>query len=202
MTIRENFGRPKGRPGGLILSGMNLFHTPMARWGFTRFEVPKNGKIADIGCGGGYNVRRLLKRSGNGIVYGVDPSEASVRKSGKVNRKELGKRCRIVQAGAEKLPFRDGILDLATAFETVCFWPDIETCFREIRRVLKKGGQFAVINDFGDPEKHWEDKIPGMRAYSAEEIAYLMEKTGFADIRISYNGFTYCVTGRAGHYCL
>jgi len=197
MSIRENFGRPEGLAGRLMLTGMNISHTPMARWGLTRFAVPKNGRIADIGCGGGYNVRRLLKCSGNSIVYGVDPAEASVKKSGKVNRRELGKRCRIVRAGAEKLPFKDDILDLATAFETVCFWQDIETCFREIRRVLKTGGQFAVVNDFGDPEKHWEDKIPGMKAYTAEDMAYLMEKTGFADIRISCYGFIYCVTGRA-----
>ena len=27
----------------------------------------------DIGCGGGFNIRRLLERSRDGFVYGIDP---------------------------------------------------------------------------------------------------------------------------------
>lgn len=197
MSISGNFGNPKGLLGRLMLSGMNMGHTPMAKWGFTQFTVPKDGKIADIGCGGGYNVRRLLERSGNGFVYGVDHSEASVEKSRAANKKDLGKRCKIVQASAEQLPFKDNTFDLVTAFETVYFWPNIESCFKEIRRVLKDNGQFAVINDPGDPEKHWEEKIPGMTAYTADEIACLMEQAGFADDRITTNKYMYCVIGKA-----
>lgn len=36
-------------------------------------------------------------------------------------------------------------------------------------------GHFAVVNDPDDPNKRWEDKIPGMRAYTADQIAEVME---------------------------
>ena len=197
MSIKDNFGNPKGLLGKLMLSGMNMGHSPMAKWGFTQFAVPAEGKIVDIGCGGGFNVKRLLERSKNGSVYGVDISSASVEKSTATNKKEIGKRCRIIQGNVKDLPFKDGELTLATAFETVYFWKDIEACFSEVKRVLKVGGQFAVINDPGDPNKHWEDMIPGMTSYTPEEIKALMEKAGFTGIRITRNKNMYCVVGSA-----
>ena len=103
-----------------------------------------------------------------------------------------------MQASVEALPFDDRVLDLATAFETVYFWPDIAENFKEVRRVLADGGRFVVVNDPGDPNKHWEDKIPGMRAYSAEQIAAAMEGAGFGDVRISREKNMYCVNGMAG----
>lgn len=197
MSIKDNFGNPRGWLGRFMLSGMNMGHTPMAKWGFTQFNVPEGAEIVDIGCGGGYNIRRLLERSKTGHVSGVDISEVSVAKSRAVNKKEVGKRCQIYQGSAEKLPFSDGTLDLATAFETIYFWDNIGDCFREIKRVLKSGGQFAVINDPGDPDKHWEEMIPGMTAYSPEDVSALMTEAGFQDIKVSSNKYTYCVVGTA-----
>ena len=197
MSIKDNFRNPKGLTGRLMLSGMNMGHTPMAKWAFTQFDVPKGAHVADIGCGGGYNVKRFLKACPDGIVFGVDISEESVRKSIIVNKSEIGKRCRIMQGSADKLPFRDGMLDLATAFETVYFWPDLARCFAEVKRVLKTGGHFIVINDPGDPDKHWEDTIPGMKAYTAEQISDYLKTAGFTDIRISRNKNMFCVSGQA-----
>lgn len=68
---------------------------------------------------------------------------------------------------------------------------------KEVRRVLADGGHFVVVNDPGDPNKHWEDKIPGMRSYTAEQIAQAMEGAGFSDIRISRERNMFCVDGTA-----
>ena len=76
-----------------MLSGMNLGHTPMAKWGFSQLEIPEGARIVDIGCGGGANIRRFLKACPAGRVYGVDISEESVRKSRKVNKKAPGQNC-------------------------------------------------------------------------------------------------------------
>ena len=197
MPITDNFGNPKGLVGSLMLSGMNLGHSPMAKWGFAQFEVPATAIAVDIGCGGGYNIKRLLKRCPEGHVFGVDISEESVRKSIAVNKKDVGVRCDIVQGSVEALPFNDHVLDLATAFETVYFWPDLAENFKEVRRVLMNGGHFVVVNDPGDPNKHWEDKIPGMKSYTAEQIAATMEAAGFSDIRISKEKNMFCVNGTA-----
>ena len=75
---------------------------------FTLLNIPQSGKICDIGCGGGYNVKRLLEKSDGAKVYGIDISEESVKKAKKINRAETGKRCEILQGSAEKLPWKPG----------------------------------------------------------------------------------------------
>ena len=95
MAFRNNFGNPQGFIGRLMLSGMNMGHSPMAKWAFTQFDVPDDGMLVDIGCGGGFNIRRLLDRSKDGFVYGIDISSTSVEKSKKTNKKNIGKRCEV-----------------------------------------------------------------------------------------------------------
>ena len=195
MSIKDNFGNPRGFIGKMMLSGMNMGHTPMAKWGFTQFQVPNKGNILDIGCGGGFNIKRMIEKSKNGAVFGVDVSDTSVKKSKAVNKKYLGNRCYVYRASAENLPFDDNMMELVTAFETVYFWQNIEDCFLEIKRVLKQGGKFVIINDPGDPNKHWEKLIPNMTNWNAEQLNKLMEETGYTDIKISKNKFMFVVSG-------
>lgn len=196
MSFTDNFGNPQGLLGRLMLVTMEREHLPMAKWAFTKFEIPQYGKIADLGCGGGYNVKRLLQKSASAFVFGIDISEESVRKAKKINSSELGKRCGIVKGSAESLSFNDNELDLITAFETVFFWKNIEACFGEVFRVLKSGGRFVIINNYGDPKIDWEKKVPCMTRRTAEEIKLLMEKTGFTDINVSQKGTLFCVEGK------
>ena len=197
MAFTDNFGNPKGFLGRLMLVAMEREHLPMAKWAFPLLKIPQSGKILDIGCGGGYNVRRLLEKSADAKVYGIDISEESVKKAKKINRSEIKNRCEILQGTAEKLPFSDGEIDYITAFETVFFWKNIEKCFAEVRRVLKSGGTFAIINNYGDPKINWEKKVPCMKRYTASQIKTLMENAGFGEVSVSEKGTLFCVKGSA-----
>ena len=185
MSFTDNFGNPKGIIGRMMLISMDREHLPMAKWAYEQLEIPQEGYILDIGCGGGYNIKRMLDMSEKGKFIGLDISQESVRKAKKVNRNELGKRVKIIQGSAEKLPCKPESVSLATAFETVFFWKDVDLSFRNIYSCLKKGGSFAVINNYGDPKVDWEKKVPCMTRYTAEEIKEKMELAGFTDITIS-----------------
>jgi len=66
----------------------------------------------------------------------------------KTNRQAIrAGRCSVVQGNVAALPFETDRFDLATAFETVYFWPDLEKCFAEVHRVLKPGGSFLICNE-------------------------------------------------------
>ena len=216
MAFRNNFGNPQGFIGRLMLSGMNMGHSPMAKWAFTQFDVPDDGMLVDIGCGGGFNIRRLLDRSKDGFVYGIDISSTSVEKSKKTNKKNIGKRCEVLLGSAENLPLKDNSIKLATAFETVYFWKDLEKCFAEVKRTIRPGGKFVVVNDPGDPEKHCEKMIPGMKSYTPDEIKQekmipgmksytpdeikqIMKAVGFMDVKVTKNKFMFCVSGKKGN---
>ncbi len=197
MSFTDNFGNPKGLLGRLMLVAMEREHLPMAKWAFPLLKIPQSGKICDIGCGGGYNVCRLLEKSADAKVYGIDISEESVKKAKKINRSEIKNRCEILQGTTEKLPFSDGEIDYITAFETVFFWKNIEKCFAEVRRVLKSGGTFAIINNYGDPKINWEKKVPCMTRYTASQIKTFMENAGFGEVSVSEKGTLFCVKGSA-----
>lgn len=83
--------------------------------------------------------KKLLEKSPKGKVFGIDYSEVSVRKSKKVNKFAVErKHCEILQGNVQELPFANETFDLATAFETIYFWSDIDQSFSQIYRVLKK----------------------------------------------------------------
>lgn len=86
MSFFENTRKPAGFSGRVMVSMMNLCHSPMARWGFRFLKLAGNAAVLDCGCGGGANLTRLLKKCPDGIVKGIDYSPVSVEKA----RKQAG----------------------------------------------------------------------------------------------------------------
>ena len=163
-------------------------------------KIQDNDISLDIGCGGA-NIKKLLKKSPKGKVFGIDYSDVSVRKSKKVNKLAVKrKRCEILQSNVQELPFADETFDLATAFETIYFWSDIDRSFRQIYRVLKKGGVFMICNESNgenDKDKKWTEIIKGMKIYTSKEIKYSLEKAGFTQIETNKNGKGWlCIVAR------
>ena len=195
MSFTDNFSNPKGLLGRLMLVSMDKEHLPMAQWALEQIKIPDSGKVADIGCGGGYNIRRMLEMSPKAKYIGLDISDESVKKAEKVNKAELGKRVKIVKGNAERLPFKDKSIDLITAFETVFFWENPENGFKEVYRTLVKDGCFAVINNYGDPNVDWEKKVPCMTRYTAEQIIDMMKSVGFGDISVNKKENLFLVMG-------
>jgi ubiquinone/menaquinone biosynthesis C-methylase UbiE len=195
MSFTDNFGNPKGILGRMMLVSMDKEHLPMAQWALDQIRVPANGRVADIGCGGGYNIRRMLEMSVNAKFIGLDISDESVKKAQKINRDEIGKRVKIIKGSAEKLPFKDNSIDLITAFETVFFWKRPEKAFAEIYRSLVNDGCFAVINNYGDPNVDWEKKVPCMTRYTAEQIVEMLKAAGFTEISVNKKENLFLVMG-------
>jgi ubiquinone/menaquinone biosynthesis C-methylase UbiE len=182
-----NAKKPKGRMGRMMASGMNGgAHERLARWGMTHFEV--RGDVLDIGCGGGGNISRMLPMDGVSSVKGLDYSEVSVAKSREVNAAAIADgRCEIIQGDVRDMPFLDCSLDIVTAFETVYFWPEIGETFKQVYRVVRPGGLFAVTNESDGEDKSaakYQRMIDGMNLYTPERLKELMEAAGFTGIEM------------------
>ncbi len=188
----SNARRPEGFLGKLMVNGMNGGgHAAMANWALAMVTIGREDHILDIGCGGGANIARLLQRTLQGSVTGIDFSPVSVRKSTRVNTKAIREgRCRVLEGNVANLPFAEGSFDVVTAFETIYFWPDIEHCFNEVKRVLKPGGQFVIVNESdgsGEMDAKWESMIEGMHTYTPEEVRHHLTNVGFRDLNITVN---------------
>ena len=183
--------RPEGALGRVMLSFMNYTHAPLTNWGLKLVDVQDGWIMLDVGCGGGFTIRRLLKRSKDAQVYGIDISEESVAKAKKVNAELLDKQVFITQGSAEKLPYEDKKFDLVTAVETVYFWPNLPDCLQEVRRVLKPGGKFAILVEVVDSDSKWTSVVEGMTAYSPEDLKKLLDDAGFTQTEIYRKKPTY-----------
>ena len=182
--------QPNGRIGRFALRMMNVTHSPMAKWNLSLIDFQAGWTILDVGCGGGKNIARLLRRSQGSTVYGIDYSEESVAMSSKVNHKHLGTRCFITQGNVMQLPYKKAKFDLVTAYETVYFWPDLSKAFSEVYRVLKPGGVFTF--SYGDERsstmRYWANEIEAMHIYPLDEIKKLLVDVGFSDLKITMKG--------------
>ena len=183
--------RPKGALGRVMLSFMNYTHAPLTNWGLKLVNVQDGWTMLDVGCGGGFTIRRLLKRNKDAQVYGIDISEESVAKAKKVNAEVLDKQVFITLGSAEKLPYEDGKFNLVTAVETVYFWPNLPNCLQEVRRVLKSGGKFAILVEVVDSDSKWTNVVEGMTAYSPEDLKKLLDEAGLTQTEIHRKKPTY-----------
>ena len=183
-SLFTNCANPQGRMGRAMLKFMNLCHAPLTNWGLKHIDFQDGWTMLDIGCGGGATLQRLLKRSKDSKVFGIDISEESVAKAKKFNADVLGKQVFISQGSAEKLPFEEGMFDLVTAVETVYFWPSLPNCLQEVRRVLKPGGKFAIMVEVVAGDSMWTKVVEGMTAYSPEELKTMLDDAGFIKTEI------------------
>ena len=183
--------RPEGALGRVMLSFMNYTHGPLTNWGLKLVNIQDGWTILDVGCGGGFTIRRLFKRSKDAQVYGIDISEESVAKAKKVNAEVLAKQVFVTLGSAEKLPYDDAKFDLVTAVETVYFWPNLPGCLQEVHRVLKPGGKFAFLVEVVDSDSNWTSVVEGMTAYTPEQIKSLLDDAGFTQTEIHRKKPTY-----------
>ena len=144
MSFFENTRKPVGLGGKIMVAMMNIGHSAMAEWGLRFLQPAPDAMVLDCGCGGGANIKTLLKRCPKGKVQGIDYSAVSVEKARKVNAGAIAAgQCTVQQASVAELPFEAEQFDVVTAFETVYFWPELAQNFREVYRVLKPGGTFC-----------------------------------------------------------
>lgn len=178
--------KPEGFLGKLMLSGMNSGHAKLADWGFTHLPELSVSAAVDLGCGGGRNAGELLKKYPTAHVTAIDYSALCVEKAAEYNRAMIkAGRCTVRQGDVSDLSLPASSFDLATAFETIYFWPGLEPCFAQVGKVLKPGGVFLICNesDGTDPTSvKLETIIDGMKNYTMQEIEAALKAAGFSQV--------------------
>ncbi len=104
-------------------------------------DIPLGATVLDLGCGAGLDSLLAARRVGpKGKVIGVDFSESMLKRAQQASA-QLGLRnVEFQQAGAEGLPFEDGSFDAALVNGIFNLNMAREDIFRELSRVLRKGG--------------------------------------------------------------
>ena len=200
MAFFDNARKPTGLGGRIMVSMMNIGHRSLADWGLKYLKLNNDANVLDCGCGGGANIKKLLKLCPNGFVKGIDYSPVSVAKANKVNRGAVSiHRCVVLQGNVADMIFASEWFDAVTAFETVYFWPNLLQSFKEIYRVLKSGGTFLICNESNgdtDKDEKWTKIIGGMTIYKDAELKTYLEQAGFHEVQIHKKKSWLCIMAR------
>jgi len=143
-----------------------------------RFE-PKS--IVDLGCGPGFEARRLAERFAEGRVVAVDRSTAALNAAA-ARRGRWRKRFERVRADARALPLADASVDLLFSSLTLPAIDDLPALVGCFRRVLRPGG-LLLISTLGPDtlaELRPPDEPPG-RLADVQTLGDLLLRSGFAE---------------------
>ncbi len=183
--------KPEGFLGKMMLKRMNPGHASLADWGIAQLPALSVTSIAELGCGGGRNIAALLKKYPAAKADGIDHSPLSVKNAVQHNADAIkGGRCTVTEGDVSAMPFGTGVYDLATAFETVYFWPGLTRCFREVYRILKPGGVFLIVHESDGTDstgKKFETLIDGMTIYTAQELKNALEEAHFQEVSVFHH---------------
>ncbi len=98
--------------------------------------------VLEVGCGAAQGARWLGAQGAS--VTAFDVSRGQLEQARVLDARSGVAVARLVQADAQRLPFRDGSFDLvASAFGGVPFVADSAGTMREVARVLRPGGRFV-----------------------------------------------------------
>jgi ubiquinone/menaquinone biosynthesis C-methylase UbiE len=154
---------------------------------------PRPGQTCvDLGSGQGTDVLRLAAEVGpSGTVYGVDVADGMLEKARRAAEKLGVTNARFVKSELESLALPDQTADWLISNCTLNHAGDKNQVWREIFRVLKKGGRFVVSDIYAvdeiaeefrnDPEAVAECWAGAIRR---EEYLRCIEEAGLTRVRI------------------
>jgi ubiquinone/menaquinone biosynthesis C-methylase UbiE len=112
-----------------------------------------SGTCLDAGCGGGYLGLALARITDLDFIF-LDKSHEMLRCAEEnIAANGLKQRAATLLGQVQAIPLPDASVDLVISRGSIPFWDELATAFREIRRVLKPGGQAYVGGGLGDPKQ-------------------------------------------------
>ena len=148
--------------------------------------------VLDLGSGAGFDCFLAARKVGpKGKVFGVDMTPEMLERARRNALEGNYRNVEFLAGEIESLPVEDDSIDAVISNCVINLSPDKEQVFREIYRVLKKGGRFMVSDIVLSkplPKKLMESvgAYIGCVAGAAGREEYLeaIKKAGFTDVKV------------------
>lgn len=102
--------------------------------------------VADLGCGVGGPMITIGRATGASIT-GINFSPLQIQRGERlVSKAGLDETCQFLYANFMDVPLEDESFDAIYSFEAVCHAPNNLLLFQELYRLLKPGGEIAIVD--------------------------------------------------------
>jgi SAM-dependent methyltransferase len=145
------------------------------RWLEARFRSSLPLVAVDIGCGNGALLCELAPRLSQGLGVDVAP-EMVARAERNAERRGLGGRLRFEAVAHSRLPLADRSVDRVVSLLSFRYL-DWDPIVAEVRRVLKPGGHFLVVDMAASPLCAWQ--APALLRSKARSLAAARHAPGY-----------------------
>ena len=155
-----------------------------------RLVQPKDGdKILDVGTGGGLLAIGFAKAIKHGEIVGIDrwvPLGGGTSLERAMRNAEIegvANKVKFERGDARSIPYPDNYFDIVVAsFVIHIIRKEREKALREMIRVLKPGGKFAIIEP---PKEYWTKwRVDSELKKTLEEVG--LQNVKFKPIQVSY----------------
>ena len=158
-------------------------------------KICKPKKVLDEGCGFGKTTMSLKQEMPKAEVIGVDLSEPCLKLAHR-RAVEQEMPIKFVQDDIEGMKFDDESFDTIAGTMVLHEMPPraIRNCFKEARRVLKKGGHYTHLDFYNPPGgdvgrfiyygHSARNREPYMITLDKMDLPKELEKAGFTDVRV------------------
>jgi len=143
-----------------MLDELPLWSAPFGLKLLDLIDYSKPVKALDIGFGSGFPLLELAQRLGNkSFVYGIDPWKPShLRTKQKIDFYNI-RNIELLNCGAENIPLRNGIIDLAVSNNGINNVRDIDAVLAELNRVCRKNACFIASLNTGGTMAEFYNKL-------------------------------------------
>lgn len=122
---------------------------PWEDWLLGLAPIASNAAILDAGCGAGAILLPAARLAREGLVVGVDQSQAMLDRC-RIDAETAGLRAHLARADVQRLPFAGASFDVVMMNHMLYHVPDIPAALAEARRVLRPGGVFLAATNSVD----------------------------------------------------
>ncbi len=180
--LRRRFNRWARQGRG---ESMEQHHTPIAEAMWDRMELGPEDRILELGCGEGWACRLMAHRAGPGCsVVGIDISDEMIGRARDKSRSQANVSFHC--GSAEKIPCADGYFTKVVSIEAFYYFERQDEVLRELRRVVKPGGQIYLLmclyRDDPKGESWFEDVGLPVHNRSVSEYEAMLKQAGWVGI--------------------
>lgn len=195
--IYERFWRPLG--GRLLMGLSGPGTTEEHRIALKMLSISGRDRVLDVACGPGNFARDFAQAAPDGLVVGLDASEAML---GVAARDTNDENVVYIRGDASNLPFRDSSFDAVCCFAALYLIEEPMRAIEEIVRVLAPGGRVALLSSCnrGPLSTGMTDSVvrglSGVRIFGRDELTLALLDGGLDEVEQRVAGFAQFVSAK------